>query len=461
MSEPSILMIGCGGLGKCLLELNLICNFIPPKYKNRNMRHITIIEPQKLEKKKYSFFRKYKIHHIKQSLNKTNIKSILSKHIPGKVIVLDVSIGVNAIDVMKVCHKYNVMYVNTSLENWDVEEPEKLNRDQDLLYPRTLHCQYTKLMKIKKFRERNSPTMVFDHGMNPGLISHLAKKAIQDCFNYKFHKKLSFTKKSLAEGAVKIKLETIHVAEYDTQTLSIKFNKNTFYNTWSGHGMIAEGIDPIQIGHSKTKSKIDTLLGKGYVPKIGVKNIRYYPFRGVEKKVNTIIITEELKEKIIKGYLIPHGEANTLSRYLSTKTFTPNVYYVYHPSEPTMRSLENLEKRNYIAQPHIHNVLEQSELGEHGYDSIGAHLILKENYGWWTGTILSLDNVRDLGMRYAGPTETQVAISYLACVKWMLEHSKKGLCSPEDLPSLQILKWCKPYLGKFISKRISKHPHIF
>jgi homospermidine synthase len=313
-------------------------------------------------------------------------------------------------------------------------------------------------MKMKKFKR--GPTMVFDHGMNPGMISHLAKLAIHDCFLYKFHKKISFTKKSLSNASMKLNLQTIHVSEFDTQKLSIKFDKNTFYNTWSGYGMIAEGIDPIQIGHSKTKSKIDKILGPGYTTP-GIKNIRYYPIRGIEKTVDTIIITDNLHEKVIKGYLIPHGEANTLSKYLSTKEYTPNVYYVYHPSEPTMKSIENLKKRDYIAQPHVHSVLEQSELEKNGYDSIGAHLILKEGYGWWTGTILSIDDVRNFGMKYAGPTETQVAISYLACIRWMLYHSQKGLCSPEDLPSLELIKWCKPYLGKFVSRRVSKYSDIF
>lgn len=456
----SILMIGCGGLGKCLLELNLLCNFIPKKYKGRDMRNIVIIEPEDLGE--YSFYKKYTITHIKKALSKNNIKTTLQKYIPGSIIVLDVSIGVNAMDIIKVCNEYNVMYVNTSLENWEIDEPHLLPTSQKELYPRTLMYQYKTLMKEK---EKIKSTMVFDHGMNPGMISHLAKFAIFSAYEYAYHRKISFTQKSLSKAAQKLKVDTIHVSELDTQKLkkSYPFQKNTFYNTWSGMGMIAEGLDPIQVGHTqKGRNAVDEVIGKkGYT----YQNIKYYPLRGISKTLPTVAISKSNKEITFEGFLIPHGEANTLSRYLTVEdhAYTPNVYYVYRPSEPTLLSLEILKERNYKHQPHIHPVLDQRHLAHSGYDSIGANLIFGADathplgkYDWWTGTVLSMKDVKKMGLKYAGPTETQVAISFLACVKWMLENPAKGVCSPEDLPSLKIIEWCKPYLGTFVNRKIQK-----
>lgn len=447
----SILMIGCGGLGKCLLELNLICNFIPHYYKNRNMRDILIIEPLSLGD--YDFYEKYNIRHIKISLTKNNIEKVLHKYVPNSVIVLDVSIGINAIDVIRICNLYNVMYVNTSLENWEIENPHILPQNKVELYPRTLHYQYSILMKEKN---NIKPTMVFDHGMNPGMISHLAKYAISEAYKSKYKKKIPLTKKRLTKAAIELSLDTIHIAELDTQKLKkgYPFKTNTFYNTWSPMGMIAEGIDPIQIGHSRHgNNEIDRIINKkGYQ----IQNMKYFPVRGMSKKVKTITITKNNKEIITEGFLIPHGEANTLSKFLSSGDYTPNVYYVYRPSEPTLHSIENLKKRKYIHQPVMHPVLDQRQLSRSGYDSIGAFLILGE-YNWWTGTVLSIGDVRKMGMKYAGPTEVQVAISYLACIKWMLNNTRKGVCSPEDLPSLDIIRWCKPYLGSFINRRVNKN----
>lgn len=472
MFQSSILMIGCGGLGKCLLELNLICGYIPKIYCKKNMKNITIIEPLSLSIEEYPFLKKYNIKHIQLALTKKNIKDVLNKVVPDNVIVLDVSIGINALEVIKVCNRYGVMYVNTSLENWEIDNPSKLKKTGQELYPRTLYYQYTKLMKLKR---KIKTTMVFDHGMNPGLISHLAKVGILSSWNYlsSFEKTASksLTKKNLSTISKNMGLRAIHVAEMDTQKLKkgFMFQKDTFYNTWSGAGMIAEAIDPIQVGYSITnklpkQKDINSVVGvKPFTPIEGKKNIRYYPVRGIERKTHTIIVDPKGKEKVIKGYLIPHGEANTLSNYLKIGEHNPNVYYVYHPSEPTMKSIEILKSREYLSQPKIYRVLDQSELNKNGYDSIGAHLIFGEDveWNWWIGTVLSIKDVRKLGMKIAGPTETQVAISYLACIRWMLRNTKKGICSPEDLPSELILKWCKPYLGKFFNKPIRKTEEIF
>ena len=125
-SGSGILMVGCGGLGKCLLELNVLCNYIPKMYRGKNMRNITIIEPLPLGS--YIFYKHYNIRHVKIALNKNNV-NILHKLIPGCVIVLDVSIGVNALEIIKVCNSYGVMYVNTSLENWEIDYPQSSKKE--------------------------------------------------------------------------------------------------------------------------------------------------------------------------------------------------------------------------------------------------------------------------------------------------------------------------------------------
>ena len=317
------------------------------------------------------------------------------------------------------------------------------------------------------------PTTVFDHGMNPGLISHLAKIGLRNAYQYinaSSSHDIPLTHESLSNIAEKSNLLAIHVAELDTQKLkkNIPFKTNTFYNTWSGAGMIAEGIDPIQVGHSKKHliteynfRTIDDLIGKKGYP--ASSNLKYYPIRGVDRSTNTLVLSDKGEEILSEGFLIPHGEANTLSKYLSTETYTPDVYYVYHPSDVTIRSIDILKKRKYHQQKYIHSVLDQTQLYHRGYDSVGAYLIFGEEvpFGWWIGTVLSVSDVKKMGLKYAGPTEVQVAISYLSCIKWMLENPREGICSPEDLPSEYILELCMPYLGKFYSRPTIKTPEIF
>lgn len=452
MRFPKVLMIGCGGVGKALLEFNLICKFVPHTF----LRYLDIIDPGDIGLDIYPYFDRYDIHHYKFPLTKTNIKSKLKSLLPGKQLVIDVSIGVNAIEVMKMCLEYNVMYVNTSLENWDIHNPSQLHTQQKKLYPRTLYSQYQKLIKTIPSGSK-IPTMVFDHGMNPGMISQLAKTALEDAYKYTHGRSCGSSKKSLVKASQKLKLKSIHISEVDTQKSNLKLEKNTFYNTWSPLGFIAEGLDPVQVGY-RPGGWIEKNLGKGFIPPTGSKNVRFYPLRGMDIETNSLIITPQQKEMIYKGMMIPHGEANTLSLYLSEKSSRPDVYYVYLPSYPGRFSIQNMKQSDYSMPKHIHKVLTLPEITE-GYDSIGAYLMFEENernksWGWWTGTILSTDDVRRYGSKYAGPTEVQVCISLLACIKWMLKNRRRGLVAPEELPHKTIVEWCKPYLGKFVSKRV-------
>lgn len=450
-----ILMIGCGGVGKTLLELNCICRFIPFSL----CRDIDIIEPEVLEQKE-PFYRNYNIHHYRYSLTKRNIRSILGRLIPGKVLVIDVSVGVNAIEVMRVCIKYNVMYVNTSLENWDIHNPEVLSPNPNTLYKRTLYAQYQNLVKTFGLGRNNTPTMVFDHGMNPGMITHLTKVALEDAYLGKHggNIKPPFSKKKLQDISRALQLHTIHISEVDTQKSRIPIRKDTFYNTWSPMGLIAEGLDPIQIGFRK-KGWMDRKLGSGISPPEGAKNIRFYPIRGVDAVTKSLVITPNGTPTTYKGMLIPHGESNTLSKFFTVGGNRPDVYYVYLPSFPARESIQNLKSQGYMIPKKVHKVLTLPEISE-GYDSIGAYLMFgggaskSAPSGWWTGTILSVADVKKLGIKYAGPTEVQVAISLLACVRWMMKNRRRGILSPEDLPHRTIIGWCKPYMGKFISRKI-------
>ena len=101
---------------------------------------------------------------------------------------------------------------------------------------------------------------------------------------------------------------------------------------------------------------------------------------------------------------------------------------------------------------------------ESGSDSIGALLIFNydpveniiyENKNtkhrtYWCGSILSVENCKNLGFVNSGPTTIQVGISILAVIKHIHENIPKGVIFPEDLPET-IIDDCKLYLGTFFS----------
>jgi homospermidine synthase len=551
--DAKVLIIGFGGLAKAALELLPICKFLPKSL----ISSLVIIEPKTLMRKsllptsvaseeytRYDFLDYYEnITHIPVALTKSNIDDIMHRVLPGKALILDASVSVDGIAVMKHAARYGSAYVNTSMENWDTENMVRLATNQDDLHTRTLHYQYHRAIKL--FRPFSSdglctlPTMIFDHGANPGLISHMAKVGIEDMNQFIFHHHPNSSscnnhsssssctdslcgviqKRKFKQMSRNLGIHTIHVAELDTQDFNADMkaheNKKAFYNTWSIPGLIVEALDPSQIGYGsfpeELPKQIQPLLSKKSNQKEKNKNsdeneaiqfsdtthysdeierndscnqdcsenfllstrdskdqgdiwdnILFLRKHGLDVTTSTLVISPTKELIKITGFIIPHGESNTLSTYLSScfpTFYVPSVYYVYRPSLPAVRSLYRLKKEIKTSKVDAENrlehtrVLDQGDLNTtKGFDSIGAFIQTKEHGNWWTGTILTAKDVQAFGVRYAGPTECQVAISFLAGARYAMENPGLGLCNPEHLCSRTIFNWCRPYLGKVISR---------
>lgn len=478
--SAKLVLIGCGGLGLCALELLPICRFLPAAI----VRDIVIIEPRTLPAH-YDFLQSYRsITQLRVGLTRENIGRILPAVLRGRTLVLDASVGVDGNQVMCHADRSGCLYINTSMEYWGLPHPEDLAPAGPELYARTLHSQYR--IAVRAFRRAGQPrgvTKVFDHGANPGLISHLAKRGLADMAAHAQGRappaRLPTTARAYKGYARELRVHTIHVAELDTQEVRPNFREgDAFYNTWSAPGFVAEALDPVQLGFSEAnrdwlpESLREVILHPppraGRTPDSKIRpprsennnygNTRYAEVRGYDATCQTKVFAPTGSAPLTTtGFIIPHGESNTLSAYLSSGDYAPNVYYVYHPSAPALRSLARL-RRAAAARKGIREmpVLDQLSLdvAAGGYDSIGAYIQTADGRGWWCGTVLSIGDVRRLGVKFAGPTECQVAISYLAAARWALRNRRRGLCNPEHLDTDQILGWCRPYLGRFVSQPV-------
>ncbi len=479
-ARAQLVLIGCGGLGLCALELLPICRFLPASV----VRDVVVIEPRTLPAH-YDFLQNYRsITQLRVGLTKANIGRILPAVLGGRTIVLDASVGVDGNKVMKYADRLGCIYLNTSMEYWDLARPNVLAPAGPKLYARTLHSQYR--VAVRAFRRAGQPTgvtKVFDHGANPGLISHLAKKGLVDMAAHARGRappsRLPTAARAYKDAARALRVHTIHVAELDTQEVRPAFREeNAFYNTWSAPGFVAEALDPVQLGFSeanrrwlpeslrevplhpppRTGRTPDSEIRPPKAENNNYRNTRYARVRGYDVVCSTKVFAPTgSAPHTTDGFVIPHGESNTLSAYLSTGEYAPNVYYVYHPSAPALRSLSRLRQAAAAgSELRTMPVLDQLSLdtAADGFDSIGAYIQTAGGAGWWCGTVLSIQDVRRFGVRFAGPTECQVAISYLAAARWALRHRRRGLCNPEHLDSDQILRWCLPFLGRFVSRPV-------
>jgi len=437
-----ILIIGYGSVSQCTLPILLEKIDVP-------FKNITIIDFENKSKalKKYT---DKGIKFVQERITKENLDKKLSSHLDNGGLLIDLAWNIGANDIIGWCHKNNVLYINTSVEVWDSVG----GLFKDTPYQKSLYSRQMKLREMSK-NWKNATTAVVDHGANPGLISHFVKQGLVDigkkmikdkkATGRKKEQLLQFIKnRQFNELAKELGVKVIHCSERDTQITNRPKEVDEFVGTWSVEGLREEGTAPAEMGWGTHEKKLPPLA---HVPKVGPKNQIMLAQMGINTWVRSWIPNEE-----IVGMVIRHGEAFGLSDRLTVwkgkkAVYRPTVHYAYMPCHETLSSLCELRGRNYELPPKIRIMGDEITKGA---DILGALLMGHPYKSWWTGSDLSIGEARRVAPGQ-NATTLQVAAGIIGAVLWMIENPNKGINIPDDLPHDFILKFAKPYLGKFIS----------
>ncbi len=421
-------------------------NYIEAPFKN-----ITIIDFED-KRKALKEWTDRGITFSQERITPQNIDEVLSKYLERGGLLIDLAWNIDCVEIVKWCYLHNVLYVNTSVEEWD----SKAGMLTKSPFEKSL---YFRQMELRKLTEgwKNSPTVVVDHGANPGLISHFTKQALVDIAHKLIDdKEISGSDKEKLQGFLKerdfarvamvLGVKVIHCSERDTQITSRPKRVNEFVGTWSIEGLREEGTAPAELGWGTHEKELPK---NAIVPPRGPKNQIFLAQMGINTWVRSWIPEEE-----IVGMLIRHGEAFGISDRLTVwedgkPVYRPTVHYAYMPCHETLSSLYELRCRNYELQPEL-RILEDSEIVS-GADILGALVMGHPYNSWWTGSILDIEESKRL-VPGQNATTIQVAIGVVTAVMWMIENPGKGFCLPDDLPYDYVLDIARPWLGKFISK---------
>lgn len=440
--KNKVLIIGYGGVSQCTLPILLKHIKIP--YKN-----ITIIDFEDKRKDLNPWVKKG-IKYYREKVTQKNMAKVLERHVSRGGLLIDLAWNIECLDIVRWCFENSVLYVNTSVEEWD----PYANLEKKTPYERSLYFRHMLLRKhISKWKK--TTTAVVDHGANPGLISHFTKKGLVDIAKKMLKDKTvsKSTKKILEKNLEEEKfnelarvsgVKVIHVSERDTQITNRPKEVDEFVGTWSIEGLREEGIAPAEMGWGTHEKELPQ---NANVPKYGPKNQIFLSQMGMNTWVRTWIPNQE-----IVGMVIRHGEAFTISDKLTVwkngrAVYRPTVHYAYMPCHETLSSLHELRCRNYNPQPKYRVMQDEITTGD---DILGALLMGHKYNSWWTGTILSIEESRKL-MPHQNATTMQVAIGVVSAVMWMIQNPNKGFCVPDDLPHDFVLKVSKPYLGELAS----------
>lgn len=422
-------LIGCGSIAKCLIEIwNLEGAYLDIP--------ITIIEPEHVPE---WVKEGRKVQHIREEITESNVKELLSG-IDENTLVIDLSVEVDCIMIIDVVIEHKASYVNTSLEQWQVEKDVELESKYEKFKKDTLY--YREMLVEKKISNRKSKILM-DFGMNPGMIQMLCLDALK---KIAVERNITFT--SYAELAKQLRLIMVNCVELDTTKTLLEPDPDIFYNTWSSLGFQAEATDHIMMGYGTHESDSPDYIH----PTDGQKNVVFIAERGMNMWEESVTLDHSGREITYEGMLITHGESNTLSAFLSTSdnSYRPSVYYIYRCCDIALDSLDRLRENDYNQLP-LYYVLEQPDIVD-GYDSIGALLTFEDGSRYWNGTVISQEDSIRYGIKHSNHTGVQVAASLSSAIKYLInKDTLSGVLTPEDMPLL-VFEDAKKYLGNLYSK---------
>lgn len=441
--KNKVLIIGYGSVCKCTLPI--LFRHIRIPYKN-----VTIIDFADKRKELLPWIKKG-VGYFQRRITPINISQELSKHVGPGGLIIDLAWNISCIDILNWCHDNKVLYVNTSVEEWD----PYAGIHNKTPFQKSLYFRHMDLRKMTATWD-GATTAVVDHGANPGLISHFTKKGLMDIAEKAVRDKSVPRKtakviehfiheKKFANIAMALGVKVIHCSERDTQITNRPKEVDEFVGTWSIEGLREEGISPAEMGWGTHEKELPPLAN---LPDDGPGNQIFLSQMGMNTWVRSWVPHYE-----IIGMVIRHGEAFTISEKLTVwrkgkPVYRPTVHYAYMPCHETLSSLYELRCRNYELQPKLRIMSDEIISGE---DILGVLIMGHKYNSWWTGSILSIEESRRL-LPHQNATTMQVAVGVVSATMWMIENPEEGMCVPDDLPYDYILNISKPYLGRFVSE---------
>ncbi len=433
-----ILVLGAGSVSQCVIPL-LLEHLVEAK-------QMTIVDMRDMQSRVQGAIDQGATY-LQDQLTKANLDEFLSRFLSAGDFLLDLAWNIDANAMLEWAHGHGVIYLNTSLEEWEPYSGGPKRSVQS----RTLYVRHMRIREMKSQWNHTGPTAIVEHGANPGLVSHLVKKAMVDIATRAIEEgkaeagvQAALTSENFPKLAQALGVKVVHIAERDTQVADRPKLVGEFVNTWSVEGFYEEGIAPAELGwgtHEKT------LPANAFHHEGGPQNQIAIAKAGATTWVRSWVPYSETT-----GLLVRHGEAFTMSDHLTVwengqAVYRPTVHYAYCPSDAAIASMRELEMRQWDLQQNQRIMNDEIIDGE---DRLGVLVMGHAYKSWWTGSLLSIHEARKL-IPHQSATTVQVASAVYAAVAWAMKNPERGLLVPDDLPWKEVLGYAEKYWGGYHS----------
>ena len=427
-----IVMIGFGSIGRGTLPLIL-------RHIGGDASRITVIDPDSswrgLAEQQGATFRQ-------ESLTRKNFKRILKPLLsagPGQAFVVNLSVDVDSVDVMRLARQTGSLYIDTVIEPWPgIYYNTRIDNGA-----RTNYMLRERMLKLQA-ELGLGVTAVSCCGANPGMVSWFVKQALLDvAAATKVKVSEPVDREGWARLMQRLRVKGVHIAERDTQRARNPKPLDTFINTWSVEGFISEGLQPAELGwgtHEKT------MPADGRRHKTGCGAAIYLDRPGAETRVRTWVPTSGPQY----GFLVTHNEAISIADYYTVRdgrkvVYRPTSHYAYHPSNDAVLSMHELFGSGGKRPAKTH-ILDENEIVD-GMDELGVLLYGHRKNAYWFGSQLRIEDARRLAP-YQSATGLQVTSAVLAGMVWAIENPRAGIVETEAMDHRRCLDIQSSYLGK-------------
>ncbi len=439
-----LIFIGFGSIGQGVLPL--ILRHIGGLTADR----ITIVTADDAGK---AIAQEYGVRFINQPLVRENFRQVLEPLVGRGDFVLNLSVDVSSIALIKLCWERGALYLDTCIEPW----PGGYTDPSLSPSRRTNYALREEALALRKLKEKDTtpkPTAVLTHGANPGLVQHFVKQALLNlAADLNLDAGDPATREDWAALAKKVGVKVIHIAERDTQVPSVPKRAGEFVNTWSVDGFVSEGCQPAELGWGTHEKNF---------PRDG----RKHDFGGgcaiylMQPGAATRVRTWTPRAGYFHGFLITHGEAMSIADYYTVRegdqlTYRPSVHYAYHPCDSAVLSVYEFAGHNWRLQEQKRILMDEILPG--GIDELGVLLAGHKKNAYWYGSQLSVDEARKLAP-HNNATSLQVTVAVLSGMIWAMENPARGLVEPDEMDFRRNLEICAPYLGPVVGEYTDWNP---
>ncbi len=425
-----LLMVGCGSIGRAALPLL--------------RRHLELPAGRLLVLDATAASQAFALEHqaefIHHQLSPADFAATLERYLGPGDLLLNLSVNVSSLDLIRWCAAAGALYVDTSIEPW----PGIYDNPALPLRERTNFVTRRHLLALARQLGPGSPTAIVDHGANPGLVSHFTRQALLNIASDLGQlERRPASRAAWAALARQLGIQVIQVSERDTQAADRPKRPNEFVNTWSIDGFVDELMQPVELSlgsHEAARPRGASWHGRNagsiFLQRPGGATTArsWLPSLGG-----------------FQGLLMSHDEVFSIADALSERdgrriSYRPTVMFVYHPCDDGMLSALELEGRGWQLQP-TRRIL-TTELVT-GADELGVLLAGHRRNAYWFGSQLGIGEARQY-VPHSNATCVQVAAGALAATLYAMRHPRLGVCDADMLDFDECLSIARPYLGPLV-----------